>query len=89
MSIKKVLAFAVMLASLVAIFAGISYVNNYTSQTTTQNPVFADSIVVPVNGYGQIYVKLNATEADYYSSLRINNGSIRVPLSPKRSMRHG
>ena len=83
MSIKKVLALAIMLVALVAIFAGISYANNYTSQTTTQNPVFADSIVVPVNGTGQIYIKLNGTEADYYSLLRINNGSIRGAVISK------
>jgi uncharacterized membrane protein len=84
MSIKKVLAFVVMLAALVAIFAGISYANNYTSQTSTQNPVFADSITVQVNGTGQIYIKLNATEADHYVSLKINNGSIRgAVISPE------
>jgi hypothetical protein len=83
MSIKKGFAITVMLVALLPIFAGISYVNNYTNKTTTQTPVFADSITVPVNGTGQIYVKLNATEAEYYVSLKIYNGSIRGAVVSK------
>ncbi len=84
MSIKKVLAVIVMVASLFAIFAGIPYINNYTSQYTTQNQVFSESLVIPVDDTGYMHVKLNGTEADYYSLMTVKTGPIRgAVISPE------
>jgi hypothetical protein len=77
MSIKKILALVVMFAALVAVFAGISYVNNYTSQLTRQTPVSTDSVVVPPNGYGHFLLQQNSSQENYYFSMSISNGTLR------------
>ena len=79
MSRKKFLALAVMLVALVAIFAGISYVNNYTTQKKWQTPVSTQSVVVPENGRGYFFVNLNASVDNYYFRM-LFNGTVRQDL---------
>jgi hypothetical protein len=66
----------VMLIALVAIFAGINYVNTYMSQTIRHTPVLTESIVVPSMGYGHIPVDLNVSVDNYCVSFDFN-GTIR------------
>jgi hypothetical protein len=76
MSHKKALALSVMLIALAAVFAGINYVNAYTSQTIRRTPVLTESIVVPPMGYGYIPADLNASADNYFISIN-SNGTIR------------
>ena len=77
MRLKKVLAVAVMLAALAAILAGTSYVNNYSSQVTRRNPISTESIIIPINGYGQLTLAPNETQENYYFSISISKGTVR------------
>ena len=76
MSIKKALALAVMLVALVAIFAGISYLNNYISLRTWRTPVETKSVVIPVNGTGYLFIDVNASVDNYCFCMNVN-GTVR------------
>jgi hypothetical protein len=77
MRVKKAVAAAVMIVALVAIFVGISYVNDYTSQVTRRNVVSTESIVISPDGYGQLSLEPNASEQEYYCAIDITNGTLR------------
>jgi hypothetical protein len=80
-TVKKALALAVMLAALVAVFEGLGYVNNYTSQVTIRTPYLQKSIVVEPKEYGVIASIVNES-GDH--ELRIfSNGTLRVDAMPE------
>ncbi|MGD6807813.1 MAG: hypothetical protein ACQCN4_12755 [Candidatus Bathyarchaeia archaeon] len=77
MSKKKTLALAGMLVALAAIFVGIGFVNNCTSQETKfSDPIYEESTVVPANGYGHLYVDINAS-GTIYRAINLN-GTLRI-----------
>ncbi len=66
-----------MLISLAAILAGISFVNNCTSQETKfSDPIYDETIVVPADGYGRLYTDINAS-GTIYRAVNLN-GTLRV-----------
>jgi hypothetical protein len=79
--VKKVLALAVMLAALVAIYEGIGYLSNYEHQTTIRTPYMQKSIVVQPKGYGVIALGVNES-GDH--DLRVSlNGTLREDTMPE------
>jgi hypothetical protein len=81
MSHKKALALTVMLIALVAIIAGIGYVNNYADQAETRIPVSEETIIVPAKGYGHISMDLNKS-GNYEFCIDLN-GTLRADYVPQ------
>jgi hypothetical protein len=79
MRFKKVLAVAVMLAALIAIFAGVSLSDNYISQETRRNLLSTESVVVPSNGYGYYLLQANSSQENYFS-ITVSNGTLREAI---------
>ncbi len=77
MRFKKGFALAIMLLALALIFTGVSCINGYSSQVTHHNLVSTESIVVAPDGYGYLSLQPNASQENYYCTIRISNGTIR------------
>jgi hypothetical protein len=74
---KKVLVAVLVFAALASIAVGISYAQNYVGQETIRETIANQSVSVPPNGYGQIYLQLNRSDANLGLSMRITNGTLR------------